>query len=183
MAMNSNLPTKSSSNAPRFTAKDIAVMAMMLAIVEAAKRLLDSVPNVEMVTLLFVVFALTYGLRTLIVAVAFIAVEICYWGVHVWVIMYLYVWPLLILIAYKMGREHPPWAYAILTGFYGLFFGLLCSPVYLFMGGFNTAFSWWVAGIPYDILHGISNFILCIALFKPLMFAADKAFSFIRNAR
>ena len=73
--MNSSLPTKSSSNAPRFTAKDIAVMAMMLAIVEAAKRLLDSVPNVEMVTLLFVVFALTYGLRTLIVAVAFIAVE------------------------------------------------------------------------------------------------------------
>lgn len=29
-------------------------------------------------------------------------------------------------------------------------------------------FSWWIAGIPYDLIHGVSNFILCIILFKPL---------------
>ena len=150
-------------------------MAMMLAIVEAAKRVLEGIPNVELVTLLFVVFAVAYGLRTLIVAVAFVAVEICFWGVHVWVIMYLYVWPLLILLAWRMGRKYPPWAFALMTGFYGLLFGLLCSPVYLFMGGFNTAFSWWVAGIPYDIPHGISNFVLCLILFKPLLAATDEA--------
>ena len=176
--MNSSLPTKSSSNAPRFTAKDIAVMAMMLAIVEAAKRLLDSVPNVEMVTLLFVVFALTYGLRTLIVAVAFIAVEICYWGVHVWVIMYLYIWPAEILFVYFTRRYASYWFHAVFSALFGFCFGALCSIPYLAVGGWSMAFTWWVAGIPYDILHGVSNFVLCLILYRPLMAATKRPLSF-----
>ena len=32
-------------------------------------------------------------------------------------------------------------------------------------------FTWWIAGIPYDILHGISNFAACLVLYKPLMYA------------
>ncbi len=30
------------------------------------------------------------------------------------------------------------------------------------------AFAWWVSGIPFDIVHCLSNFVICLVLFKPL---------------
>ena len=55
-----------------------------------------------------------------------------------------------------------------LSGAFGLGFGAMCAVPYLFVGGINTAFAWWVSGIPFDIIHGISNFVLMLILYKPL---------------
>ena len=30
------------------------------------------------------------------------------------------------------------------------------------------AITWWISGISTDIIHGVSNFIVCMVLFKPL---------------
>jgi energy-coupling factor transport system substrate-specific component len=46
-------------------------------------------------------------------------------------------------------------------------FCALYIPLYLITGGSTFAVSWWVSGIPYDIIHGATNFILCLVLFKP----------------
>ena len=29
-------------------------------------------------------------------------------------------------------------------------------------------FAWWVAGIPFDLIHGISNFAIMLALYRPI---------------
>lgn len=34
--------------------------------------------------------------------------------------------------------------------------------------GIHTAFAWWVSGIPFDMIHGVSNFVLMLVLYKPL---------------
>lgn len=60
------------------------------------------------------------------------------------------------------------------SGIYGLMFGGLCSLVYLGFGGIKTAFAWWIAGIPYDILHGISNFVLMLILYRPIRKVLDR---------
>ena len=39
---------------------------------------------------------------------------------------------------------------------------------YLFIGGIHTAVAWWVSGIPFDMIHGVSNFVLMLVLYKPL---------------
>lgn len=148
--------------------KDIALCAMMLAMLETVKRALDFVPNVELITLLFILFTLHFGLKTLPVAVAFTFLETAFWGVHNWVIMYLYMWPSLILIVYLTRKHAGHLFYCILSALYGLFFGALCSIPYLVAGGPAAAFSWWIAGIPYDIIHCISNFLLCLLLYRPL---------------
>ncbi len=153
---------------------EIASMGMMLAVIEVAKRSLEFIPNVELVTLLFILFALHFGKKVILVAIAFTGVETMVWGINTWNVMYLYIWPLLVLIV-DLTRKHASyWYYCFLSAFYGLFFGALCSIPYFFIGGIVTQFTWWVAGIPYDILHGISNFILCLVLFKPLDFALKK---------
>jgi energy-coupling factor transport system substrate-specific component len=66
--------------------------------------------------------------------------------------------------------------WALISGSYGLSFGALCSIPYLFigsvegsiLGGLQMAFSYWLSGIPFDIAHGIANFIIAFVLFKPL---------------
>lgn len=153
----------------KFTIRDIATIGVMTALVEAVKWALQGVPNVELVTLLFMVFAVTYGLKTCVTAFIFTGVETLIWGPHIWVIMYLYIWPMLIVIAYFMGKKRlPDWCFVFLAGFYGLFFGMICAVPYVFFGGIKVAVSWWIAGIPFDILHCISNTAICLLLFKPL---------------
>ncbi len=159
----------------RFTVKDIALLGMMLAVLEVGKKALEFAPNVEVVTLLFILYARNFGLKALIIAVAFTGLEMFFWGVHTWVIMYLYMWPALILIVY-FTRKHGSYVmYIILSAAFGLFFGLFCSIPYLFIGGLQTAFAWWIAGIPYDIIHCVSNAVICAVLFKPLDYVLKKA--------
>ena len=44
----------------------------------------------------------------------------------------------------------------------------MCSIPYLLIGGIHTAVAWWVSGIPFDMIHGVSNFVLMLVLYKPL---------------
>ncbi len=151
------------------SAKDVAYLGISLAILEASKLALDLLPNVEVVTLLFIVYTIFYGRNTILVAIGFTAIECFLKGFNVWSVMYLYIWPLLIMLVFYANRHKAGYVfYCILSGFFGLFFGLFCSIPYLLIGGWNMAVTWWVAGIPYDIIHCVSNFILCLLLFKPL---------------
>ena len=65
---------------------------------------------------------------------------------------------LLELIREKSGDEY----YIMMHG------APTCSIPYLFIGGIHTAFAWWVSGIPFDMIHGVSNFVLMLVLYKPL---------------
>lgn len=148
--------------------RDIARIGVMIALLEAVKNALAFVPNVELVTLFIILFTLFFEGKILFVIAAFDLIEGCLHGFGIWWVMYLYVWPLLALLTWLFRKQESVWFVSILSGVFGLLFGALCSIPYFFVGGANMAFTWWVAGIPYDLLHGASNFVLCLVLFKPL---------------
>lgn len=152
----------------KITVRDIAITGMMIATIEVAKNALAFIPNVELVSLLVILFTLYFGKKILFVVPAFILLEGCIYGFGLWWIMYLYVWPLLALITYIMRKQNSVWVWAIISGSFGLAFGALCSIPYIVLSGPKAAFAWWVSGIPFDILHCVSNFVLCLVLFKPL---------------
>ena len=154
---------------PKISVKDVAFLGISLAILEASKLALDLLPNIEVVTLLFIVCTIFYGRKTFLIAIGFTVIECILKGVNVWSFMYLYIWPLLIVFVIFAGKHKAGYVfYCILSGFFGLFFGMFCSIPYLFIGGWSMALTWWIAGIPYDIIHCVSNFVLCLLLFKPL---------------
>ena len=156
-----------SEKRPLITTRDTVILGMMVAVLEVSKRLLDSIPNVELITFLLIMFTLFMGRKVILAAYAFTALEIAWWGVHVWVIMYLYVWPFLILVTYRFRERASARFCAVVAAVFGLSFGALCSIPYLFIGGPVMMVTWWIAGIPYDILHCISNFVICLVLFRP----------------
>ena len=63
--------------------------------------------------------------------------------------------------------QNPLW-WALLSGLFGLAFGLLCSPVYMVIGGFDYGIRWWLAGLPFDVTHAAGNFAIALVLFVPL---------------
>ena len=153
---------------PKFTAKDIALIGVMIATLEVAKLAMSYLPNIELVTLLIILYTLFFGNKIYYALTAFILIEGCLYGFGIWWFMYLYIWPLLAIFTNIVKKQQSIWFWSIFSGVYGLFYGALCSITYIFISGFKGAFAWWVAGIPFDIIHCVSNFIICMVLFIPL---------------
>ena len=92
----------------RIRTKDIALIGVMVATLEAVKLALTFLPGVELVTLLIVIYTLVFGWRVFYAIAAFVLIEGCLYGFGIWWIMYLYIWPLLALLAHlfrKAGGE------------------------------------------------------------------------------
>lgn len=152
----------------------LVYVAVMTAIMEAAKIALNPVPNVELITLLVIVFTKQFGWKMTLPAVLIFAfIECTYWGFGTWSIVYFYMWPLLVYLTHLSRNAESVWNYTVLSAAFGLAFGAFCSIVTLIAAGPAAAFAWWIAGIPYDLIHGVSNFIICLLLFRPLNNALD----------
>ena len=157
----------------KITAKDIALIGMMVAVIEACKFALAAIPNVEFTSFWIIIFTLMFRKRIFIVIPVFILIEGIVYGFGMWWIMYLYSWPLLAVITLLLRKNKSAIMWAIISGAFGLLFGLLCSIPYIFTGadlisGFKIAFAWWVAGIPWDLVHGIANFAIMLLLYHPM---------------
>jgi len=160
----------------RSAAQDAATVGIMIAVIEVLKLFMQGLPNIEMTSFLIILFTLRFGRLALYAIPAFILIEGLLYGFGLWWIMYLYAWPLLALIVRAFSRADSAFFWACISGAFGLLFGLLCAIPYFFIGfaggglaqGFMQMFSWWVAGIPYDIIHGASNFAIMLALYRPI---------------
>lgn len=133
-----------------------------------AKLVMSVLPNIELTSLMVMLFAVTFGKKAVYPIYIYVLMEFLHYGVNLWVINYLYIWLVLALAAWLLRGMTHPLAWALLSGVFGLLFGLLCAPVYLFTGGPAFAVTWWISGIPYDILHCAGNFVLALVLFVPL---------------
>ena len=154
--------------------KDIALIGMMSAIMLAAQVGLSFLPNIELVSLLIILYTLIFGWRALYIIYVFVAVEGIIYGFGLWWFSYLYIWFVLYMITKIFHKVQSPIYWAIISGAYGLSFGALYSFVVVITSGINGGLASWVQGIPFDIAHGIGNFAVALILFKPLYFILSK---------
>jgi len=150
--------------------RDIALIALLSASITAGKFVLSFVPNVEIVTLLFIVYTVSFGLkRSLLVSVVFATTEILIYGFSTWVIGYYIVWPVLIIVTWLMrNRFKSEFGYAAIAGIHGFAFGAFFAVFESFFYGWAYGFAYWLRGILFDVVHGVSNYIIVLLLFKPL---------------
>lgn len=158
------------------TIRDIAMIGLMVAVIEVCKVVLGVLPNIELTSFWLILFTLYFGGKIIFVVPVFILIEGFIYGIHLWWLMYLYVWPLLVLFTWIFRKKDDVWFWSFLSGGFGLFFGLLCSLVYVILGwaeggfvnGLQVAFAWWITGIPWDVVHGVANFIIMLVLYEPI---------------
>lgn len=160
----------------KLTVYDIALIGIMIAVIEVCKFAMVSLPNIELTSFWLIMFTLYFGKRIYFVVPALIIIEGAVFGFGLWWLMYLYAWPLLVLITSAFKKSQSAMTFSLISGIFGLCFGLLCSIPYVFINttgtdianGIRAAFAWWVAGIPFDFLHGAGNFILMLVLYNPV---------------
>ena len=148
--------------------KYIAIFAVIAAMMFASKKLMEMIPNVHLLGMFIVALTAVYRTRALIPIYVYIMLDGMFGGFSTWWIPYLYIWAVLwaftMLIPQKLPEPVKAVLYVIVCGLHGFAFGLLYMPAQMLMFGLDIkmGIAWWMAGLPFDLIHGISN--LCTGL-------------------
>ena len=155
--------------------RKITRIALLSAILYVSKVALEFLPNVELVSLLTVLYTLVFGKEAFLIVTVFNLFELIQWGFGTWWVSYLYVWPLLVLITLLLKKiikeEFLIWS--VVSGLFGLIFGSLFAVVYLPVDP-AYALAYWISGLPWDVWHGVCNFVLMLVIGKPLYLLLKK---------
>ncbi|MBD5547831.1 MAG: hypothetical protein HDQ97_10595 [Lachnospiraceae bacterium] len=144
-------------------------IALLSAILYVSKVALEAFANVELISTLIIVYTLVFGRETFLIITVFNLFELIQWGFGSWWVSYLYVWPLLclsVLLLKKLVKEEFL-VWSVVAGCFGLIFGGLFAIAYLPIDP-SHALAYWISGLPWDVGHGVCNFVLTIVLGKPL---------------
>lgn len=152
----------------KLSLSEVALFGILGGLTFAAKVVMAALPNIEPVSLMVMLFAVTFGRKCLYPIYVYVLLEYALYGFGTWSVCYLYIWALLALAAWCMRGMINPFGWAVLSGIFGLSFGALCAPVDVFIGGFGYAIAKWANGIPFDLLHCAGNFAIALILFVPL---------------
>ena len=150
--------------------RDITLIAILSASITAGKLALSFIPNVEIVTLLFIVYSIVFGTKkSLFISLIFTTTEILIYGFSTWLLVYYIIWPMLILVTglikHKIKSEY---GYASIGAIFGYTFGIFFAISESLFYGAAYGWAYWIKGIPFDLLHGTSNFIIILVLYKPI---------------
>lgn len=153
---------------------EIVLLGMLGAIAYVGQVALSFLPNIEVVSVLFLVYTKIFGKKALFPIYVFVLLEGIFWGFGRWWIMYLYVWAVLWGITMLLRRNDSAVFWAVINGAFGLVFGALCSITQGVMFGIGSGFAYFISGIPFDIVHCIGNFLTALFLYKPLTILLSK---------
>ena len=154
--------------------KEIAIFGVLGAIIFVSKLVMEAFPNIHIIGMLIVAITVVFRVKALYPIYVFVFLKGLFYGFALWCIPYLYVWTVLwvfvMLIPKKTPRKALPIIYMLIAALHGFLFGILYAPsqAILFGLNFKSMIAWIVAGLPFDLIHGISNFI-CGVLICPVI--------------
>ena len=161
----------------KLTVRETVLFGMLGALIFAAKYVMAFLPNIEPVSLMVMLCAVTFGWKAAYPIALYVLMEVMFYGLGLWNVNYLYIWAILALAAGWMRQIRGALPWAILSGAFGLMFGALCAPVDVVIRGLGYAAAKWVSGIPFDIAHCIGNFAMALVLFAPMRNLLEKLYA------
>lgn len=163
------MPEPARPEKKRITVYEIAELAILMALMVGGKEALRNIPNVHPVAMLLILTILLHGWRAFYPMIGFVLLELCIYGFGMWSLLYVFVWPVttLFFMIFRKNRNFVLWA--ILAGLNGITFGAICEIPFIFLIGFKAAVAAWISGIPYDVIHCVSNFLITL-ICLPLLY-------------
>lgn len=156
--------------------KETVIFAMLGALMYMSKLLMEFLPNIHLIGVFIVAITVVYRKKALYPIYIFVLITGLLGGFSAWWIPYLYIWTVLwgftMLLPKKLPSKAAPVIYMSVCSLHGFLYGILYAPAQALMFGldFKGTLAWIAAGFPFDITHGISNF-LCGILIVPLIHA------------
>ena len=154
--------------------REVVIFAMLGAVMYVSKMLMEFLPNIHLLGAFIVAFTVVYRGKALYPIYVFVLLTGLLNGFNMWWLPYLYIWTALcgmtMLLPKKMPKYIRPVVYMSVSALHGFLYGILYAPAQAIMFGLNFTgmVAWIVAGFPFDITHGISNFI-CGIMIMPII--------------
>ena len=145
----------------------------------ASKMIMEVAPNVHLLGVFTIAFTVVYRKKALYPIYTYVLLNGIFCGFATWWIPYLYLWTVLwgatVLLPKRIPEKLRPLVYMLLCAAHGFLFGTLYAPAQALLYGLNfqKMIAWIISGLPWDFVHGVSNFfcgILIVPIIKILTF-------------
>lgn len=145
----------------------------------ASKMIMEVAPNVHLLGVFTIAFTVVYRKKALYPIYTYVLLNGIFCGFATWWIPYLYLWTVLwgatMLLPKRIPEKLRPLVYMLLCAAHGFLFGTLYAPAQALLYGlsFQKMIAWIISGLPWDFVHGVSNFfcgILIVPIVKILTF-------------
>lgn len=164
----------------KLTIREIVVFGMLGGIMYASKVIMELIPNVHLLGVLTIAYTVVYRKKALYPIYTYVILNGILCGFAVWWVPYLYLWALLwgavMLLPKHIPKNVQPIVYMAVCAAHGFLFGTLYAPAQAVLFGLNFKgmIAWIIAGLPWDAVHGVSNFfcgLLIVPIVKVLQYA------------
>lgn len=140
----------------------------------ASKIIMEAAPNIHLLGVFTIAITVVYRKKALYPIYTYVLLNGVLGGFAAWWIPYLYLWTILwgvtMLLPKNMPKAVKPIIYMVVNACHGFLFGILYAPVQAILFGldFERMIAWIIAGFPFDLIHGVSNF-FCGILIVPII--------------
>lgn len=147
----------------RLSLREMAVFAMLGALMYCSKILMEWAPNIHLLGMLTMTYTIVYRKKALYPIYTYVLLNGLFAGFSAWWVPYLYIWTVLwgvtMLLPQHMPVKIAVPVYMIVCALHGLAFGTLYAPAQALMFGLSLkgTIAWIIAGLPWDAIHALGN--------------------------
>ena len=158
----------------KLTIRELTVFSMLGAVMYASKIIMEFAPNIHLLAMFTIAFTVVYRRKALYPIYIYVLILGLFNGFSSWWIPHLYLWTVLwgvvMLLPRKISKRIQPLIYMVVAALHGFFYGVLYAPTQAILYGMNlkSTIAWIISGLPFDAIHGVSNF-FCAILVVPLI--------------
>jgi hypothetical protein len=155
----------------KMTVRKLTMIAMVVALCSTIRISFSYLPNVTPITTIYLLICLNFGLsEAIIIADMTIIVTSLYLGMGYWVPGQLLAYSLIIFLYWLVMRIdffERLVMQGILAFVLGLIYGIVISAFMSFVLKISSFEIYYLAGLPFDLMHGIENFLFMLLIFRP----------------
>ena len=154
----------------KLTTKELIIFSMLGTIMYVSKIIMELAPNIHLLGVFTIAYTVVYRKKALYPIYIFVFLMGLFSGFSLWWIPHLYLWAILWGVSMLLPKNTHPIVYMIVCALHGFLYGVIYAPAQMVLFGFNLQeiIAWIIAGFPFDIIHGSSNF-FCGLLIMPLI--------------
>ena len=140
----------------------------------ASKVIMELAPNIHLIGVFTIAITVVYRKKALYPIYTFVILLGIFNGFATWWIPYIYVWTVLwgvvMLLPKNMPKKIQPFVYMVVCALHGFLYGVIYAPAQALLFGlsFKGMIAWIISGLPFDCIHGVSNF-FCGMLIMPII--------------
>ncbi len=158
----------------KLSVREMVLFGMLGALMYASKMIMEIFPNVHLLGVFVISITVVYRKKALYPIYTYVLINGLMAGFATWWIPYLYIWTVLwgvtMLLLGDLPEGRKPLVYMVVCALHGFLFGTLYAPAQALLYGlnFDGMIAWIIAGLPWDFVHGVSNF-FCGILIVPII--------------